>query len=130
MSNGLKCAFAAALLVLMGSALATFWNLSHIVAIDAWVAHTHEALAQLAGIRTRIIDEETLERSFLLTGRDDFFRAREQSSASASESIDQVERLTADNFSQTSRIGLLRLKIAARLDLFRTVIAAQRIDAG
>ena len=130
MSKTLKCAFVAALAVLTGSALATFWNISRIETINAWVAHTHEALAQLAGIRTKIVEEETLERNFLLTGREDFLKAREQSDASVAESIDQVERLTADNLSQTSRIFQLRLKIAARLDLFRTTIAAQRMDAG
>jgi two-component system, sensor histidine kinase and response regulator len=130
MTKSLRFAFVAALVVLVGSALTTFWNISRIETISAWVAHTHEALAQLAGIRTRIVNEETLERNFLLTGREDFLKAREQSDASVAESIDQVERLTADNLSQASRIRQLRLKIAARLDLFRTTIAAQRMEAG
>jgi PAS domain S-box-containing protein len=106
--------FALALVVLSASGIASWWSIDTLVHNAAWVAHTHEVLAELnvvlpalAQASSERLDTEGIKpRTPLLSP--------EQALASAREALDHLQELTADNPAQQQRLARLHLLIADR----------------
>jgi PAS domain S-box-containing protein len=117
--------FAAALLILVVGLLSLR---SARRALDAarWVAHTHEVQARLGGLLTALVDVETGQRGYVLTGEPRYLEPYDAGVAGIGEAVTAVRRLTADNPRQQARIDSLAPVIAARLAFSREVIDTRR----
>ena len=118
--------FAAALTILVGLAAISFGNLRTVIESSTGVAHTHEVQTQLEQLLGALLEVESSQRGYLVSGDErDLDRSRRAAPA-IQEHIDQLRALTADNPRQQRRVALLAPRIAARLAALRAAVAARR----
>ncbi len=91
-----------------------------------WVAHTHEVLNSLDELLTTVLDAETGQRGFLITGREDYLKPYEASLAAVDVKIERIKGLTEDNDRQQARIPRLQELIRAKLDELNRTVALRR----
>jgi CHASE3 domain sensor protein len=84
-----------------------------------WVEHTHLVLEKLAGVRTDLIDQESGQRGYALTGDRAFLDSYERGRARLQEDCAELRRLTSDNASQQGALDRLNALIADRLALYQ-----------
>jgi methyl-accepting chemotaxis protein len=93
------------------------------VEISDWVQHTHEVIAHGNGLAKLIVDMETGERGFLITGKEEFLEPFEASQKSWSEKVDRLAELVSDNPEQVKRVKSIDalakkwLEVAARPEM-------------
>ncbi len=97
MGKRLTATFLVALVLLLGNALVSFWNVTRVVDHDHRVAHTHEVLAQLRGITSALYDAEAGLSSHFLMGRAESLRPCEFAFERVPEALANLESMTADN---------------------------------
>jgi PAS domain S-box-containing protein len=93
-------------LILSGSAFA-FWSTTRMLETLRWVDHTLEVRLELEHALVGIVDAETAERGYLLTGREQSLASFEPGLEIARQSIDSVRKLTEDNAEQQRRLERL-----------------------
>ena len=90
------------------------------------VAHTQEVRAALDTVSGTLIDAETGQRGYIITGAAAYLQPYTAAVRNIGPQIDQVARLTTDNTTQQARIPRLRVLVAARLAELRTTIALRQ----
>ncbi len=96
------------------------------------VAHTHEVLDALSGVRADGEGLEARQRTYLVVGDADARRRLDEALRATDETVARVRRLTADNPGQQARVRTLQDRFqAAKAGLTRTadVRQAQGFDA-
>ena len=104
------------MLLIVGSAIVSAYNVQRLHADSRKVDHTHQVIATLESIIEKVRDAESGQRAYIITGNEDYFdpyrghgrrnrRCRPARRAS----------LTADNPEQQARLPQLREQITARL---------------
>ncbi|HLJ97373.1 MAG TPA: PAS domain-containing protein [Gemmataceae bacterium] len=97
-------------------------NTQEVQESEAWVAHTHEVLAELAAILSALTDAETGQRGYLLTSAEPYLQPYQDALTKLAGHLRHVEKLTADNPEQTARVNDLEPLIAKKLsELQRTI---------
>ncbi len=98
-----------------------------------WVAHTNSILDSISELQGTIVDAETGQRGFIITGRESFLEpytnavAKEQSGTTRIESqIAELQSITAAEPRQQDRIQLLQPLIAQRLRILKDAIDLRR----
>lgn len=123
---GVVAGFAAMLIVLLLNAVSVRRQLANQVADHLWVEHTRLVMLEIVQIESLLKDAETGQRGFLYTNDPSYLPLYQQSASEISKHLENLQQLTADNVSQQTRVGALRLLIQGRLDvLARTVRLAQ-----
>ena len=79
------------------------------------VAHTNQVLEKLADIRANMLDAETGERGYILTGQDSFLRPYERGLAQIHQNLKDVRDLTSDNPRQQNALDRIEPLVNARL---------------
>jgi methyl-accepting chemotaxis protein len=87
---------------------------------------TIEERAAIAGLQLRLVDAETGQRGYLLTGQDSYLEPYRSAVAAVASDLDRLNRDTAGDPAQQARIQALRPLIAAKLDELRRTIALRR----
>ena len=90
------------------------------------VAHTHQVLEKLADVRTDMLDAETGERGFILTGEDSFLQPYTRGLAGVQQNLKEVRDLTVDNPVQQSSLDRIEPLIATRLSELAERIQVRR----
>lgn len=93
---------------------------------EAWTEHTHQAIDAIDGILASAADAETGQRGFLLTRDESFLAPYDDGIGSIPQRFAMVERLTADNRDQQSRLEVLRGMTNARLAMLAQTIRLAR----
>ena len=93
------------------------------------VAHTHQVLDLTSDVLTAIVDAETGQRGFLITGADEFLEPYRAALAHVDECLRLLEDETQGNPRQQQRIATLADLIDARLTRLKTGIELRRQDA-
>lgn len=112
---------AVALIVL--TALALGLNLVRLKESFSWVEHTNEVLRTIGAVERVLLEAESGERGFVLTGDKSYLESYNRSRAQIAVPLDALRELTSDNPSQAQRVDALRPKIEARLEEFKRVVA-------
>jgi two-component system, LuxR family, sensor kinase FixL len=103
-----------ALLLFIVVAGALILNLMRLRDSFSWVQHTNDVLLSISGIQESILEAESSERGFLLTGvgsyRDGYYRARDQLRLR----FDGIHAVLSDNPAQIENLGELRLLTGMR----------------
>ena len=100
-------------------------NLVRLKESFGWVQHTDEVLLQLAAIEATVIEAESAERGYLLTGDQRYRDPYDRAKAGLDGQLDGLAQLVADNPGQRQRVEELRPVIDARMAEFK-----QAIDLG
>jgi CHASE3 domain sensor protein len=106
---------ATALLILVALACGAIWHLSRTAAYNgALVDHTHRVQELSKDVLGRLIDAETGQRGYLLTGREGYLQPFNEASPRITATILQLRSRTADNPGQQSRLDRLS-RLAGRV---------------
>jgi len=84
--------------------LSSYSTIKDLLSTIIWVDHTHEVIEQALKIEKVIIDMETGERGFLITGKDDFLEPYYSGKNDRIAIINTTKYLVSDNPSQLDRI--------------------------
>ena len=90
------------------------------------VAHTHEVRGELARLLSSLIEAETSERGFVITGADRFVPPYRSALARLETAYEEVRRLTSDNPAQQRRLISVRPLLDQRRGEFEQVMEARR----
>ena len=114
--------FAIALGMFVVTAIALSVNLARQRESLGWVQHTDQVLRNAAAIETRILQAESGERGYLLTGESSYFDSYNHSRAEIPELLATLRQAVSDNPSQIQRLEELRPSVEARLAEFKQII--------
>ena len=112
-----------------------------ILAIVGWIAytstaslvdalskqrHTYEVLHQVETVMRLLVDAETGQRGYLVTGKEQYLQPYNAAVTEAAGAVAKLTELTADNPQQQSRLQSLRELVRQRFDVLAQVIAVRR----
>lgn len=118
--------FGISLLLLILSSVASFVSIRSLVRSSGWVDHTYKVITELESINTLLLEIETMQRGFMLSGDPEYLESYQTNTASLQENIENVGQLTADNISQQRTNMELASVINARLRLLDEGIRLKR----
>src|SRR5260370_40132931 len=87
-----------------------------LVADAGWRRQTYQVIGELRGLLGALIDAETGERGYMLTGDERFLAPYLSGVAAVPVGIARLRTLTADNPGQQQRLGALAPAAGAELD--------------
>ncbi|MFL5575641.1 MAG: CHASE3 domain-containing protein, partial [Gemmatimonadaceae bacterium] len=90
------------------------------------VAHTRDVMQNGDAVLARLVDAETGERGYVVTGGDEYLEPYERARADVDRSLGALRRLTADNPAQQRRLDTLDRIAHARFVRLDSVITARR----
>jgi PAS domain S-box-containing protein len=117
------------LAVLLVSAAVTYRNTWQLDEDARWVVHTHQVQDLTAEVLLDLVDAETGERGFLITGKDGFLQPYDDALTRLDERLARLKQETEDNERQQVRIQQLRGMIASELALLKQGIDIRRKSA-
>ena len=113
---------AVALALAVLAAIALSLNLSRLKDGFTWVQHTNEVLREISAVERALLEAESSERGYLLTGEASYFATYNRSRTEIPRLLVALRESTSDNLVQTKRIDELRADIEARLDEFKQAV--------
>jgi methyl-accepting chemotaxis protein WspA len=114
--------YAAALVVLILISTASYTSVKRFLQTAGWVDHTYKVMAEIDAVENDLLNVETGQRGFTLTGKDSFLEPYLDGIAKVGGSLQNLRRLTADNPVQQQRMDALDPMVAARLDYARRLV--------
>ena len=87
-----------------------------------WVEHTNEVLRSIFAIERSILEAESGERGYLLTGEGSYLDSYNRSQAEVPKLFEALRQLISDNPNQVRRLDELHPIIEARLAEFKQVV--------
>jgi methyl-accepting chemotaxis protein len=117
--------FAAAASILLVLALVGYLNAHRLVENERWVAHTQQVRAKLNELCSLLVDAETGERGFIITGSDSFLEPYQAAVAGIAKGLDELAVLTIDPSVQRE-LDSARHLIGAQLSLLSSAIEQRR----
>lgn len=107
MSRRVRIAFASLLILLIGTAAVSYWNVRNLLQAANEVALAHEARAQMSDLFSTLQDAETGERGFIITGNPAYLKPYYGARDSGAGRFAGLRALTADNGEQQRLIAEL-----------------------
>jgi signal transduction histidine kinase len=90
------------------------------------VQQTQELVAELHAVNVRLLDAETSQRGFIITGEDEYLRPYADARSDIGAGLANARRLTGGYPGQSARLNALELRITQRLDILERVLAVRR----
>ncbi len=104
----LSVGFSVVVLVLVILSTIVFVNLTNYITANVWNVHTYKVLANLDGIVTSMINMETGQRGFSITGDEKFLEPYNKGKAEFEEKFNEVKELTSDNPKQQANLDKIK----------------------
>lgn len=111
-------------LILVGAV--AYQGSDHLRQTQAALLNTIEERAAIAALEVRLVDAETGQRGFLLTGQDSYLAPYRAAIAAVGSELARLERDTAGDPEQAARLQALKPLVAAKLDELRQTIALRQ----
>ena len=118
--------FVASVLALLGMGWLSYRTTEDSIAANKWVTHTYKVIATVEQGRAILIDAETAQRGFLLTGDENFFKDARNTQSQVNDWLQDLKQLTSDNPEQQERLKELEPLISQRLTLLNNRIQLRR----
>jgi methyl-accepting chemotaxis protein len=118
--------FGASALTLILIAVLSYRNAEQLIDNEAWVAHSYQVRNGLADLLSELKDAETGQRGFVITGVDSYLEPYNSGVASASKTIADLRRLTADNPDQQRRLETLQPLVDRKFTELKETIDLRR----
>lgn len=109
---------------LVALSLYSFILIKKLFDASEWVDHTHKVALSLEKIRTAVVNAETSQKNFMLTGDSSQLIKRENYLYMLNTGLNLADSLTSDNPEQAENLKMLRAAIAERLLTMKKIIAA------
>ncbi|WP_292050799.1 MULTISPECIES: response regulator [unclassified Brevundimonas] len=106
--------------------LLTYLNIQVLRSNNEQIMHTHRVIVGIDSLMTTMLDAETGQRGYLLTGNPSYLSPYERAVADADRRLDDLSALTADNPIQTGYVEQVRIHVATRLDELNTALVVRR----
>ncbi len=90
-------------------AFVVHFNINNLLATSAWVKHTHQVIASATKLEKLILDMETGERGFLITGKEEFLQPFNHAEKVWKEKINALMVLVKDNPAQVQKLEKIDL---------------------
>src|ERR1700742_1119221 len=100
---GLGIGISMGIFLLIG--ILSYRNIELMIENDKWTQHSQEVLNKVAQVMADMVDAETGQRGFVLTGEDKYLAPYEAAAVNIGKNIETVKTLTADNPAQQQIIG-------------------------
>jgi PAS domain S-box-containing protein len=117
----------AALLLLLVS-IGARWQLSSAWEAGDQVVRTQNVLAATHQLLGHLIDAETGQRGFVLTGNEEYLEPYLQGSAAVEKDVEHLRTLVGDDPEQAKRLQSLTVLSTVKLDELQRTIAVRRVD--
>jgi signal transduction histidine kinase/DNA-binding response OmpR family regulator/CHASE3 domain sensor protein len=114
------------LLLLIVSAVASYISISNLLFSARLVNHTNEVVKKVERVLTGLVDAETGQRGYLLTGKKEFLDLYNEAPARTNKLLNDIKNITADNVVQQEDAGLLRIHANSRLNYLEKLIVTKR----
>ena len=114
--------FAIVIVAFIISIFTSHVNANKIIKNEEWVIHTHEVLTQTGNIEARLIDMETGQRGYIITGNAAYLEPYNNSLDKIYNELEYIREKTSDNASQTQRIDNLKETVDKKIEELRQTI--------
>jgi signal transduction histidine kinase/DNA-binding response OmpR family regulator/CHASE3 domain sensor protein len=137
--RNLLIGFGASLLILLVSSVLSFVSIRNLLKSARLVNHTNNVIQQLNEINTALIDAETGQRGFLLSGSEVFLEPYIDARDRVHSAYERVSELTSENPQQQKSLAELEAATEVRLNTLKDnldlkiqgkVIPADRLEVG
>lgn len=118
--------FALAVLVLIVTSTLGYRSTQKLIENDRRVNHSHQVRRDLADLMALLVDAETGQRGYVITGRDEFLAPYHRALPLIDRALNEVGQLTADNRAQQERLRLLRDPLRDKLAELAETIEMRR----
>ncbi len=122
----LGAGFALAGLTLLLVAIFGYQQTEHLIENDHWVNHTTLVRESIARLLADMVDAETGQRGFLITGKDEFLEPYRRSTGQIEHGYGALKNLTADNPRQQRRLEAVWPLLEERSAELRDAIELRR----
>jgi signal transduction histidine kinase len=124
--NKIIAGFGTALAILIFVGVLSFRSMVQNGEDRVWVTHTHLVMEKLDAVLIDLIDAETGQRGYIITGEESFLEPYDNALEHARQNVKELRELTADN--QTQQLALDRLEplIAVKLSEVQDRIEIRR----
>lgn len=119
-------AFAAALAIIVAISFVANRNLQRLSVARVLVTRTEQVLDALATLQLTVTQAQAHTRGFFITGDESFLRFMSVANTRSKTSLDDLQRLTADNPLQQKRVQHLGLQVQESLRWYQVQSAARR----
>ncbi|HEY9734847.1 MAG TPA: response regulator [Trichocoleus sp.] len=89
-------------------------------------AHTYQVLDQLNALETALVNAETGQRGYIVTGQERYLEPYQDALAAIDQQLEALERLVSDNPTQQQRFSGIEPLVVARLDRLRQGVELRR----
>ena len=120
--------FGISLLLLIISAVASYVSIQNLLNSAEQVRHTNQVQKKVEGVLTLLINAETGQRGYLLTGDEVFLQPYNGAYDRASLLINEVSKLTEDDPQQQIDVKSLRGLALKRIDFLGDLVAKKRAN--
>lgn len=120
--------FGLAGVVLLVVALFGYRSTQHLIENERRVAHTHEVRRQIAHLRVLLVEAETAQGRYIITGSEVFLETYERAIAQLPHALDEVRSLTTDNAAQQRRLQAVAETLRKRTAVMQTTIEERRSE--
>jgi two-component system, LuxR family, sensor kinase FixL len=111
-----------ALALFLVAGVALTFNLNRLRDSFAWVEHTNEVLRNISAVERALLQAESAERGYLLTGGDSYRDSYAGASAEIPQLLETLKGLVSDNSVQGQRLEDLTASLNARLGEFKLAV--------
>ena len=122
----LAAGFALSWILLLVVGAASYRGIQSLVETSRWVTHTYAVLDDVAKVLNIVVDAESMQRLYLLTGELRYLESSAGASERVAAQLADLRLLTADNPSQQERIAQAEPVIAQKLAWMVRTTAARR----
>ncbi|MBO9703161.1 MAG: CHASE3 domain-containing protein [Sporocytophaga sp.] len=91
------------LIMIIALATVSYNSINSLIATSKWVDHTHEVIERANSLGKLLIDMETGERGFLLTGEEEYLEPYNEGKKRFKTVLNEVKQLVNDNPEQVAR---------------------------
>src|SRR5262245_32920213 len=118
--------FAVSVIALVVIAVTGYRSAKSLIANDELVAHTHQVRRQLAELLIQLLNAETGQRGYVITGKDEFLEPYSAGISQVDKTQADLRQLTSDNPNQTRRLDAVRPLIDSKLAELKQRIELRR----
>ena len=124
----LAAVFGTAMMILLWIGVLSYRRILQAEEDHHWVTHTHRVMENLDAVLTDVLDAETGERGYIVTGDDSYLQPYESALHRVSQDVGRIRSLTDDNPRQQSSLERLNSLVAAKLNVLRNGIEVRKRD--
>lgn len=125
--RNLYLSYGLSLLLLLLTAVASYTSIRNLLTSAELVNHTNEVKQEIDGVLSALVDAETGQRGFLLTGIDSFLDPYNSAFQTTVKRIERVKQMTLDNPAQQASCDVLKARSLQRLAYMADVVTRKRV---